>query len=146
MHMTSSYTAQPPGRRTNQESSRGPWTFRKPKTTGSQRVCFAWSDVGLSQFMPNTRQSVRFCPWYTVKTAIFAQKSSHSAKLVKRLNTFHAHCFTTLWNFSQMVKHQGRFCSIWFKIYSFQDPCTICCKINILDAIGRFPTKSSVSC
>ena len=144
MHTMGSYMAQTPGRRTSQESSRGPWTFRKPNTIGSQGVCFALLDVGLSQFMPNTRQSVRFCLRYTVKQPYLLTKVK-LGKVDEEIEHLNAHCFTTCNKSQSKWSNTRMFCPIWFKIISFQDHCTFAVNLTFLDAIGRFPAKSSIS-
>ena len=63
---------------------------------GSQGVCFALLDMGLSQLMPNTRQLVRFFPRGTKQP--FLLKSITFSKVGEEIEHFDAHCFTTLKN------------------------------------------------
>ena len=139
MHITGSYMAQTPGR-TSQESSWEPWTFRKPNTLGSQGVCFALLDVGFSQFMPNTKQSVRFCPRYIAKTAIFAHKhqtwQSWWRDWTSRCSLLH-----NVTNFSQTVKQQGRFFPFGSKSFPFKTPAQFAANLTFWMPLAGFPPK-----
>ena len=71
---------------------------------GSQGVCFALLDVGLSQLMPNTRQLVRFFPHGTKQPYLLTKVIL--GKVVEEIEHLDAHCFTTLQISIKMVKYK----------------------------------------
>ena len=112
---------------------------------GSQGVCFALLDVGLSQLMPNTRQLVRFLPHGKQIKQPFLLKSVTFSTVGEEIEHFDAHCFTTLQNSVKSVKQQGCFVPFGSKLIPFKTLALFAVNLTFWMHSGSFPTKSSIS-